>query len=104
MQFSWLNSSIFIRNGKRKGSAPTQTAPISRPLQAYIHSLEGDIYLLEIVRNGVSEWVESGRSGKVKRFTCLSQTKRHAKALGITEIRLALETPYDEMIGLASNS
>lgn len=91
---SWLNKTALIRK-----SSSSQNNE-----HAYIHSLEGDIYLLELESNGVSQWVESPVNARPKRFSCLAEAKKYAKSLGVNQIRIALETPYDEMIGLASCS
>ncbi len=88
-----------------KNTALHQKSPKSNNQQsAYVHSLEGGIYLLEIESQGVSEWVENPHDGRPKRFDCLTSAKKYARNLGVQHIRIALDTPYDEMIGLASQS
>ena len=82
----------------RKGCIAT------RDENAFIHSIEGGIYLVEIESHGVSQWVENETDGRPRRFSCLSEAKQHARKLGVQQIRIALDTPYDEMIGLASCS
>ena len=90
----------FIKNTALHRKAPKSTNQQS----AYVHSLEGGIYLLEVESHGVSEWVENTQDGRPKRFNCLTEAKKYARNLGVQHIRIALDTPYDEMIGLASQS
>lgn len=72
--------------------------------RAFIHSLEGGIYLLEVESNGVSQFLESSIDQKPKTFKSLHQAKDCAKKMQINHIELAMNTPYDQMIGLASCS
>lgn len=73
------------------------------PKRAFIHALEGDIYLVEMEQNGISHFAEDP-SNKVKRFPSLVVAKAFAKKQGASEVAVGLKTPYDEMIGLASIS
>ena len=70
--------------------------------RAFIHSLEGGIYLLEIEYDGFSEFVKDPKDNSVQAFKSLHQAKRQAKKMGVGNIQLSLNTPYDQMIGLAS--
>ena len=72
--------------------------------RAHIHSIEGDIYFLELEKEGVSQWVTKKRESMPRRFPSLASAKDFAKRLGAEKIQIALNTPYDEMIGLATTS
>ena len=72
--------------------------------RAFIHSLEGGIYLIEVETRGVSKFVEDVNSRAPRSFRSLHQAKEYARSMNITNIDLALDTPFDQMIGLASCS
>ncbi len=72
--------------------------------RAFIHSLEGGIYLLEVETNGVSQFLECSNSENIQTFKSLHQAKECARKMNILKIELALNTPYDQMIGLASST
>jgi hypothetical protein len=71
---------------------------------AFIHSHEGNIYLLEVVTQGKGAFVYSNATGLAQQFASLHAAKRCARCLGVQHVQLALETPYDQMIGLRSLS
>ena len=75
-----------------------------KEIRAYVHSMEGDIYLLEIEKNGVSEWVTNKKDDHPRRFASLACAKDFAKKKGARDIQVGVEAPYEEMIGIASNS
>jgi len=72
--------------------------------RAFVHSLEGGIYLLEVESSGVSQFLENPNDQKPRTFRSLHQAKDCAKKMQINHIELVMNTPYDQMIGLTSSS
>ena len=72
------------------------------PISARVHSLEGDIYLLELELNQGSQFVVNA-DAHVKKFVSFTEAKQYAQKLGVDTISIALTTPYDQMIGLNSS-
>lgn len=72
--------------------------------RAFVHSLEGGIYLLEIESSGVSQFLENPNDQKPRTFISLHHAKNCAKKMQINHIELVMNTPYDQMIGLATCS
>lgn len=73
-------------------------------IRARVHSMEGDIYLLEVERDGVAQFVEDDFKGKPRVFRSLIEAKQHAKKVKADTVDIAYNTSYDQMIGLASCS
>lgn len=69
---------------------------------ARIHALEGGIYLVEVITDSESAYVKNRLSGAAQHFYALDIAKQCARDLGIINIEMALDTPYDQMIGLKS--
>jgi len=69
------------------------TSPNNPSTKALIHSIEGDIYLLEI------QDLEAKKNHKPMKFKSLVLAKQYAKKMKVSEVELAVNSTYDQMIG-----
>ena len=77
---------------------------VCRETIARIHALEGGTYLVEASNRQEGSYVTNRLTGAVQQFYALDVPKQCVKDLGIVEIEMALDTPYDQMIGLQSRT
>jgi hypothetical protein len=76
--------------------------PLNTSCRALVHALEGGIYLVEIANGAVNDYVKSTATNQIQHFHALHAARQCARDLGIDRIDMALDTPYDQMIGLRS--
>lgn len=69
---------------------------------ARAYPLEGGQYLLEVDCQDERAYVYERRAACPQRFKSLDSVKQCARHLGVMQVELALDTPYDQMIGVES--
>lgn len=83
---------------------PSEISPSDLPYSsAVIHCARSDIYHIVIHYKGFSEWIRCNETRRPFRFGSLREARDFLDGKRIRNVSLELSSPYDEMIGLASN-